>query len=94
MHSKPGTPKGASYPVTISTPYGVLRMSYEFSLTACAECGDHHAAVTMLDASPRLKSRESEHFLGEVLPLLLGSLGDLAYLHCATTRTSSSAVVG
>ncbi len=95
MHSKPGARKGATYPVTIQTPYGVLRMGYEVNLTPCAECGQFHAAVVMLDASPRLKTQEAEDFLVELLPVVLSALGDLAFLHCATSSTSAvSAVVG
>ena len=70
----------ASYPVTIQTPYGVLRLAYELDMLPCPDCGDYHGSVVVLDASPRLKTAEALHFL-DMLPQLLESAGNLAFLH-------------
>lgn len=94
MHTTARTSKRATYPLTIHTPFGLLRMTYELDLVPCSECGQYHGSVSVLDASARLKKPEAEEFLGVLLPQLLGSAGDLAFLHCLTSSTSTAASVG
>lgn len=88
MQSKSRTPKGASFPITISTPFGVLRLAYTLDDHACTDCGAHHGQLVMLDASPRLKRGEADGFL-ELLPDLLAGAGELALAHCVTSRPAS-----
>jgi len=88
MQGKSRTPKGASFPVTISTPFGVLRLAYTLDGEPCLDCGAHHGQVVMLDASPRLKGGEADEFL-ELLPDLLASVGELAFAHCVTSRPAA-----
>lgn len=83
MHSKPHTSKGASYPVTIQTPFGVLRLAYHLDMQPCPECGAVHGSVVVLDASPRLKKPEAVEFL-ELLPDLLSAAGELSFIHCVS----------
>lgn len=78
----------ATYPVTISTPFGVLRLAYTLDGEPCPDCGAHHGRVVMLDASPRLKYGEADEFL-ELLPDLLSSVGELALVHCVTSRPAA-----
>lgn len=88
MQSTAHTRKGASYPVTISTPFGVLRLAYTLDDHVCPDCGAHHGQVVMLDASPRLKRGEADGFL-EMLPDLLAGVGELAFAHCVTSRLAA-----
>lgn len=83
MHGSSPAAKAATFPITISTPFGVLRLAYHLDLEPCPDCGACHGSVTVLDASPRLKKAESLPFL-DMLPELLSSAGDLAFLHCVS----------
>ncbi len=83
MHSKPHGHKAATYPLTIQTPFGVLRMAYEYDLEPCPDCGRHHASVALLDASPRLKTSEALSFL-DGLPDVLAAAGELAFINSAS----------
>lgn len=84
--------KRATYPVTIQTPYGVLRMAYEMDMEPCPDCGQCHGSVTVLDASPRLKTAEAVPFL-DMLPDLLMATGELAFLHTVSGLKTSRATV-
>lgn len=83
MHGKPHRHKAATYPLTIHTPYGVLRMAFEYNPEPCPDCGAHHASVAVLDASPRLRTQEALGFL-DALPQLLTAAGELAFIHAAS----------
>lgn len=89
MNPKSRAPRGASYPVTISTPFGVLRLAYVLDEETCPGCGKLHGHAVMLDASPRLKGGDADDFLW-MLPELLAGVGDLAYLYCVTSRPGAA----
>lgn len=81
MNTKSRPASVASYSVTISTPFGVLRYIYASSGRRCAECGDVHAAWTLKEASPRLRGGDADDFLA-ILPDLLTSVGEAALVDC------------
>jgi hypothetical protein len=88
MKNNPRRLAPATYPVTISTPFGVLRLAYNLDDHACPDCGAHHGRVLMLEASPRLKCGEADEFL-EMLPDLLASVAELSLLHCVVSRPAA-----
>lgn len=73
MKSKARALQGATYPVTISTPFGVLRYVYTVD--------SRGASFLLADASPRLKSGEADGFLS-VLPEILAGVGIAAGHDC------------
>lgn len=82
--------RAATYPVTIHTPYGVLRLEYTFGSSApCRDCGDVHDTVSYIEASPRLRTVEALPFV-EDLPNLLLNLGRVADLSISTEILLSS----
>ncbi len=73
MKTKAGALKGATYPITISTPFGVLRYVYTVD--------SRSADFVLVEASPRLKSGEADGFLA-VLPEILAGVGIAAGHDC------------
>ena len=73
MNRKARALQGATYPVTISTPFGVLRYVYTVD--------SRSADFALMDASPRLKSGDADGFLG-VLPEILAGIGLVAGYDC------------
>lgn len=92
MHNKPRAAQAATFPITISTPFGVLRLAYHLDLTPCPDCGASHGSLVVLDASPRLRAAGPDvvAFL-DLLPDLLSSAGDLAFLHCLSGKEAPKA---
>lgn len=71
--------QGATYPVTINTPFGVLRYVYIVD--------SRSADFLLVDASPRLKSGDADQFLA-VLPELLAAIGLAAGHDCGAAGRS------
>lgn len=83
--------KPAIFPITISTPFGVLRLAYQLDTLPDAE-GACNGSVRVLDASPRLKTDEGLAFL-VMLPDVLHAAGNLSVLHCLSASMPSKASV-
>ncbi len=90
MNTKSRPAAVASYSVTISTPFGVLRYTYASSGLRCAECGDVHAVWTLKEASQRLRGGDADEFLA-ILPDFLAAVGDAALNDCGVLDRLSAA---
>lgn len=66
----------ATYPLTIGSPFGDIRLSYELATQRCADCGKFHAAVNVLHVPDGLSKRHARAFLA-LLPEVLEEVGDL-----------------
>lgn len=90
MNGKSRPAAVASYSITISTPFGVLRYVYAASGKRCADCGEVHAAWMLKEASPRLCGGDADEFLA-VLPDFLAAVGDAAVNDCGVLDRLSAA---
>lgn len=80
----------ATYPLTIGSPFGDIRLSYKLDSMPCPDCGDFHGHVTYLKSDPRLSTSEALPFV-EILPVLLLNAGRVADLSISTEILLTSA---
>jgi hypothetical protein len=70
MNNKPRSTALTTFPLTIGTPYGEIRLE----LRECPDCrSEAHFAFRIVSAAPLLSTRAAEPFLYR----LMGSLGEI-----------------
>lgn len=62
------------YPLTIGSPFGDIRLSYELGTAPCSDCGKIHAAINVLSIPDGLSKKQAGHFM-EMLPEVLEQAG-------------------
>jgi hypothetical protein len=65
MKDKSRSPRPATFPLTIGTPYGLIRLELE----PCRNCDDHFN-FRVLDTAPALSTRAAEPFLYRLMNTL------------------------
>lgn len=59
------------YPLTIGSPFGDIRLSYELDTVPCRDCGQFHAAINVLSVPDGISKKEARQFLA-LLPEVMG----------------------
>lgn len=61
------------YPLTIGSPFGDIRLSYEMDTVPCPDCGKFHVAINVLSVPDGISKKQARVFLS-LLPNLLGEV--------------------
>jgi hypothetical protein len=72
MKNKTRSPRSATFPLTIGTSYGLIRLELE----VCRNCDDHFN-FRVLDTAPALSTRAAEPFLYRLMNTLEAVGSDL-----------------
>ena len=59
------------YPLTIGSPFGDIRLSYELDTVPCRDCGRFHAAINVISVPDGISKKQARQFLS-TLPDILG----------------------
>lgn len=60
----------ARYPLTIGSPFGDIRLSYELDTVPCRDCGQFHAALNVISVPDGFSKKQARQFLS-LLPDVL-----------------------